>query len=1053
MKINFTPRLARGLISLLFVAGFAFAAQAQERTISGTVTSDESNEGLPGVNVVVKATTIGTVTDIEGNYRLQVSEGENTLQFSFIGYVTKEVEAGNQSIVDVSLASDLRSLEEVVVTALGIEREERALGYSISEIDGSEVANSGEINPVQGLAGKVAGVQVTSTGGVPGASSKILIRGNSSFTRNNEPLFVVDGVPIDNGTQETSGRDNPFNSLLSGVNYSNRAIDINPQDIASYSVLKGPAAAALYGVRAANGAVIITTKKGANNQAPTVSVSSSVQVDRVNRLPNIQQVYAQGNGGGNQTGETPTFVTYDFEASPEFSGDLGTPNVWGPRMSTVGITPTDNMGEFFRDGITLNNSLSFAAGNENSSLRVSFGQLETEGIVPETDFSRYSARISAQTSFLDKVQVFGSFNYIQSGGTRAQNGSNISGVMLGLTRAPSSFDLAAGYELPNGNQRGYYFIYDNPYWTVNKNPFTDNVSRALGNFSFKYDIVDWLNLTYRVGTDFYTDRRKGILAIGSRGGPGDFEGEINENTLYNKEVYQDVLLTADKTFGKMRTSLTLGNNLNDRRFSDLFARSRFLSVPNFYNLGNGSDLYTSKFEEVIRTAALFFSASFSYDETIFVDVTGRNEWSSTFGPENNNFFYPSVSSSFVFTELFQDNDILSFGKLRLAYAQSGNSPAAYSFNTFYTSPTITDGFTDGLSFPYLGQNGFGRSARLGNLALAPERVVGYEAGLDLRFFNGRLTTDFTVYLQRSEDILLNRPLAASTGFQSITDNSGTMENRGIELLVNAEIVRAGDFSWNASLNFGKNVNKVTNLAEGVDELSIEAAFGSIGAFAIKGEPYGAFFGTAWEKAPDGQLLINPDTGLPFIAAETQGVGNPYPDWIAGFRNTFSYKGLTLTALLDIRQGGDVYNGTRGRLLRLGQLDETIDRERNYVVPGVIEGTDGSFRPNDVEISAFTYFTRFEGDQGGTAEQFVQDGSWVRLREVGLSYTFPKLAAVEFLDNLQLSITGRNLLLFTEYDGIDPETSLTGAGSQIGGLDYFNMPNTASVNIGLNATFR
>lgn len=1039
------------LLALLFIG--LQVSLAQNRMISGKVTSAEDGKPIPGATILVKGTTVGMTADLDGTYKLLVPEDATTLVFSFVGMKSKEVPIGSSNTINVELEPDVLDIEGVVVTALGIKRETKALGYAVESVGGEELARSGETNVIQSLASKASGVQVIGSGGVPGASSKILIRGNSSFTGENQPLIVVDGVPIDNRTVGSVAGDYPYNAGLGGVNNSNRAIDLNPEDIASVTVLKGPAAAALYGVRAGNGAIVYTTKRGTASKGIRVTYGVTMDLASVNKLPELQDTYAQGFGGG-ITGMEPEYNVADPGPDMTFftADDIsyGTSNSWGPKISDLdGIEAVDNVDEFFETATTWTHNLAFTGGDQDNNFRLSLSQHDQSGIVPNTEFTRTSIRLTADSRLSDKFKVGGSVNYIKSGGTKAQNGSNLSGVMLGLTRAPASFNLAGegdeGYKYENGNQRQYFYVYDNPYWTAYENPFTDDIHRIMGNFSINYTPLSWLSATYRLGTDNYTDQRKQIFAIGSWDPPQP-TGEVWENIQRYREVYSDVLVTAQHDFTEeIFGSLTVGNNLNHRHGQDLFARGRDLNVPEFYNLSNASNLYSSENTWKERSAALFFDANFEYASMVYLNFTGRNEWSSTFGSGQNNFFYPSVSASFVFTELIPENNILSFGKLRLAYAQAGNSPPRYSSRTYFTQPFLTDGFTDGLSFPYLGYQGFGYSSILGNPDLQPERNTSQELGLDLRFLTGRLNLDITLYNQQADNILVYRPIAPSTGFETFLSNSGKMENRGVELILSGDPIKTSDFTWNIRVNFTKNTNEVLELAEGVDEIDIEAAFVSIGSFAIVGDAYGALYGTQWKRDDGGNLLINPNTGLPIVAEQRGNIGNPFPDWTAGIRNSFTYKGITLNALLDIREGGDIWCGTIARLHRLGRTEESADRERTYIIPGVIDGTGET---NNIEIDAYDYYTAYVGDGGGAVEEAVFDGSWVRLREVSLSYRLDLKEKLPVVQYAEFSVIGRNLWLDTDYPGVDPETSLTGAGSNLTGFDYFNMPSTKSVAFSL-----
>lgn len=1069
--------MKKAALLTVFLAFFFHWAHAQI-PVNGTVTAEDGMP-IPGATITLKGTTTGVVTDLDGKWSMDAPSKESILVISFVGMEPQEQAVGDGGTFDVQLSKGI-NLDEVVVTALGVSREKKALGYAVAEVGGDDLAGSGEANVVQGLASKAPGVQVIGSGGTPGASSKILIRGNATFTGNNQPLIVVDGVPIDNSTNSTSAGDYPFNSGLSGVNNSNRALDLNPDDIESVTVLKGPAATALYGVRAGNGVIVYTTKRGKASGTGGVQVTygTSVDISQVNKLPELQSTYAQGSGGG-ITGSTPVYDVGD--PGPDglwFTADdvsLGTSNSWGPTNQSLGITPTDNMDEFFKTAIGVTQNLAVSGGNQNSSFRVSLSDLRQNGVVPNTKFNRTSLRVNTDTRVHPKVSISTSTAYIKSGGIKAQNGSNLSGVMLGLTRAPSSYDLNGttedGYLLPNGEQRQYFTFYDNPYWTVFKNPFTDDINRFMGNFNVVYDATDWMKVSYRLGTDVYSDQRKQIFAIGSWD-PPEPTGQIEENIQRNREVYSDLLFIFNRDFNEDFTgTLTLGNNIYHKHYQDLYSRGRSLSIPDYYNLSNAADRYTDEAQEFVRTAALFFDAGIGYKNMVFVNVTGRNEWSSAFGPSKNNFFYPSVSSSFVFTELMENDNILTFGKIRASYAQAGITPEPYNFATYYTSPTLTDGFTDGISFPFLGQNGFGIDATLGDPNLKPERLTGIEGGVDLRFFKGRLNVDFTYYHQTTTDILLFKPVAPSSGFEEVYTNSGEMVNQGIELMISGDVLQKKDLTWNVAANFARNRNEVKALADGVEEIDVEAAFSSIHSYAIVGQPYGVLYGTQWEKTEDGALIIDPNTGLPIVTQQEGEIGNPFPDWTMGIRNSFNYKGVRLSALIDIRQGGDIWNGTYARLNRLGRTQASADREQTYVVEGVLAEVDAngnvvyteadadgvshpvaSSTSNAVEVDAFDYYTNYVGDAGGAAkEQSIEDGSWVRLRELTLSYRI-NLQDKKVFKFVDLSFTGRNLWLRTDYKGVDPETSLLGAGSNVTGFDYFNMPGTKSYIFGLKVGF-
>ncbi|MFB6320275.1 SusC/RagA family TonB-linked outer membrane protein [Saccharicrinis sp. FJH54] len=1036
-------RLKTFLLLLGILMSFTFKGQV--RTVTGVVTSAEDNSPIPGVTVVLEGTSSGSITDVDGKYSIEVPANAKVLVFSFVGMETQYVDVSGKTVLNVTLKPANINIEELVVTAMGIKREAKALGYATSQVSSDDIMKSGEQNAIQALSAKASGVQVVSSAGVPGASSKIIIRGSSSFTGNNQPLIVVDGVPIDNSTIQTVAGDNPYNKDLEGVDPSNGALDINPADVESVTILKGPAAAALYGVRAANGAIVYTTKRGSKGKI-RASYDYSLELSEVNKLPEFQNVYSQGSNG-------------------EFGMD--TYVSWGARLSDLGIQPTDNVDNFFRTGVSHIHNFSVSGGDEKGSLRLSIGNSTLEGIIPNTYYDRTSARLTGDADVAPGLKINGTAAYIKSGGNKAQKGSNLAGLMLSLFRTPVSYNLndpaEGGYETPEGVQRKYIDYFDNPYWSAYNNTFKNSQDRFMGNTGFNYN-YKWLTLDYKVGIDFYTDSRKGIIALGSNGGDaGDGLGEVTENMKRNREFYSNFILSAKHKFGKnLLGNLSLGHNLNEQFYQNLFGRARNLSAPDFYNLSNGSDLYSYEEQYTVRTAALFFVADLEWQDMLFLNVTGRNEWASTLGSAKKDFFYPSVTGSFVFSEVLPENNVLSFGKARLGWAKAGNNPQAYKYTyeayrtqTYYTQPSVAAGMTNGLGWPYLGQNGFTRSATMGNDELRPELTTGIEGGLDLRFFNGRIYTDLTYYHQTTTDILVQRPIASTSGYQYIWENSGEMVNKGIEVTLGITPVKSAQFRWDIIGNFSRNVNEVLKLNDAVDaegnpvvkEIEIESAFTGFGSYAIVGKPYGALYSDMWLRDDNGLMVCDAE-GYPIIADNRGYVGNPFPDWMANIRNTFQYQNLSLSFLLDIRQGGDLWGGTIARLNQIGRTAITADREGTIIVEGVKE--DGT--PNDVPITKEDYYRYVLGDWG-PGENARYDGSWIRLRDLSLSYKYRTKGTVSnYIKDITLTATGRNLWLKTDYPGVDPETSLTGAGSNLNGFDYFNMPGTKSYLFSVKVNF-
>ncbi|MES2574620.1 MAG: SusC/RagA family TonB-linked outer membrane protein [Bacteroidota bacterium] len=1003
---------------VLFIVLVTQITFAQERVVSGVV-SDNAGLPLPGVTVLIKGSKTGIQTDFDGKYSIKATPSE-VLIFSYIGMNTQEITA-NSTTINVKLESATIELEGVVVTALGIKRSEKTLGYAVSKITSDEISKSGEQNILQSLAGKAAGVQVIGSGGTPGASSKIIIRGVNTIKGKSDPLIVIDGVPIDNTTNQTRAGDNPFNADLSGINNSNRALDINPEDIESVSILKGQAAAALYGERAGNGVILYTTKKGKAGRGLGIDYSTSLAIDKVSQLPAKQNLYVQGNDA------TATAV------------DPDTPRSWGPLASDIGVPMYNNVRNFFQEGITYTNNISFYGGNDKATYRASYGNVSQTGMIPETGLKRNTLRIIGDLKLSDEWKTGGSLQYTRTTNTLAQNGSNTSGVMLSLMRSVGNYDLR-NYKDAEGNNTNYYDFYDNPYFTVNENPATSDVNRVLGNMFLTYTPAEWLSLTVKGGLDVYSDYRKQIFAISSNGDDLGGIGEVAFNNITNKEFYTDFIASGLLPLKSewLKINYTTGLNLRSSHNTDVFSRGKDLAVRYVYNLSNATDLYASNYEENIMSRALFGQLEFDMKNQLFITGSVRKEWSSTYGTLVNNAVFPAASASWVLSNTFQLPEWTNFIKLTYGYGEVGIAPEPYRTLSTYAQPFMTDGFTNGLSFPYNGVNGMSPQGSLGNQELKPERVLGHEIGLGTKFLDSRLSLDLSLYYKTSKDLLINLPLPQTSGFANVYQNAAEVVNKGIEVEFGYDIFKKNNpFQWNINLNWAKNVSEVTDIAGGLPEIEIEEAFGSISYYAIKGQPLGSFYGLKWKRDASNQKIIGSD-GLPIYADETGNIGNSAPKWTAGIRNTFSYKRVTLSALLDIRYGGDVYNGTVARLNNFGISATSADRERTYIIEGVKE--DGT--PNDIAIPAKDYFQNYVGDNAGAEEQFVETVKWVRLRDISLSYAFD-VKTIKTLNSAEISFTGRNLWLNTNYTGVDPETSLTGAGSKINGLDYFNNPGSKS----------
>jgi TonB-linked SusC/RagA family outer membrane protein len=1054
--------LLNTLIAFMLV-GSAWA----QRTITGTVTSADGS--LPGATVQVKGTNTGTTTDIEGKYSLVVPEGNDELTFRFVGYVTKEETIGSRAVIDVFLDVN-KMLDEVVVAAVGIEVNKRELGYSIQNVDADNIVKSREVNLVNALSGQAAGVQVTSSAGTPGGASQIRIRGNTTVVGDNSPLFVIDGIPIDNSANNTG---DVFEG--GGVTNSNRAIDINPNDIASMTVLKGPAATALYGSRGANGVIVITTKRGAEGKAK-IQYSSSLIFDEVNKLPGLQTQFAQGrvrNGvptyrgpetlEGFSWGPDASNLRYSSVASPWYPDGKIVPAT-DPTATGRPINMVNNTENFFVIGQTFNNSLSISGGNDKINYFTSIGNLTQTGIIPNTDFKRTSLRATISSKITDKFKTTFSANYVNSGGKKVQQGSNTSGIMLGLARTTPSFDNGAGYELADGSPRAYRglnggaAVYDNPYWTANKNFQEDNVNRLIGFAQADYQVMKGLNVMYRLGIDTYSEERKFRNEVLSATIAG---GQVLDQTINSTDINSDFIITYEKDLtDKLSLKALVGHNYYSSNVHLFSVNGQGLAFPGFFNLASASTIVASEVRRPRELFGAYVDARLSYGDEFFVNFTGRNDWSSTLSNDNNSFFYPTVSAGWSFTETFglDKNDIIPYGKLRASYGQVGSSaPFGYTVNGYVQTAAI-DGWTspNGILFPAFGVNAFNPGNSLGNRDLVAERTTTLEVGADLRLFKGKATLDITYYRAITDDIIVLGELPPSSGFAARAFNAGTIRNEGIELVLGVNILKKGDFTYDLGVNFTTYKNVVDKLPEGLPTIVLDP-FGS--QRVVEGYSYGTFFGTRFLRDENGNKVISPTTGMPLEDATEGVVGDPIPDFTVGLNNQFAYKNISLSFLLDIRSGGDVYNGSKGVLNNFGVGIETLDRNDVVVFEGVLADGDGNptTTPNTKEVvkggtaGGANYYQNYGFT--GLTELNVEDGSWIRLRQLNISYNLPSsMLSKAKISAASIGFTARNLFLITKFTGIDPETNLTGAVSNVIGYDYFNNPNTKSYGVSLNLTF-
>jgi len=1054
------------MLAFLLFAGLNFAL-AQTRTISGIVTSSEDGSAIPGVTVQVKGTTVGTTTDLDGKYLLEVKPGYKVLVFSYVGMKAKEVTLGNQNQINVVMDPDVLQMDEVVVTAIGITKSKKALGYNVQDVSSDDIAKSGNTDVVNALQGRVSGVTITKSSGAAGGASYITIRGATSIIGNNQPLFVVDGVPIDNSGGGGS---------VAGVATSNRAQDINPDDIASVSVLKGGAATSLYGIRGANGVIVITTKKGKATKGKkiNVSINSSTTLSKISQVPELNTKYAQGWAGSWYSG---FFASWGPKISE--SGYSKDPAAWSypgfdvdgavvPKADadpSLGPVKTYNQFDFFQTGITNNNSVSLSGGNDKSNFYISASDMRDEGVVPNNIIRRNTFKVSGQTQLSDKFKVSGNANYMIDGGDRIQQGSNTSGVMLGLLRTPPTFNNAAGYRFPDGTQRNYRHGggYDNPYWTANENIYFDKTNRILGNLQVDYFAAKWLHFTFRPGVDYYNRYRKEHFAIGSR---TKSVGQVTVSSYNHFDLNSDLLAYMNWNLDE-KTALyaNFGWNLQQRKSNYVWGQATGLSIPDFYNLSNSANVLTGESTFEKRMMGVFFDVGVSYNSTLYLNVTGRNDWSTTLPEGANSFFYPSVNGSIILSELpfLKDNEILPYFKIFSSYAITANDASAYSTLTYYGQASVGDGWTDGISFPLstggVSYNGFTYGNTMGSVDLKPERTRTFEVGTNMKFIKNRLGLDVTYFNNLSTDLLLPVDVDPSTGFYSMYQNAASMSSKGFEISLYVTPVQMKNFTWDIQVNFSKIKNVVESLAPNVSSIFL-GGFTDPQVRAVAGEEYGTIYGYDWMRDDNGNVLIDNATGYPAGDYTLRPLGKVNPDWTMGITNSFHFNGFSVYALVDIRQGNTMWNGTRGALDYFGAAGETMARDDDYVFSGVKGHWDGGVLvadagspANDIAVKLDqTWRTSGEGSGfTGPTVDYLEDASWVRLRELTISYNFNKLLKDSWVDNLEIYFTGRNLWLSTPYTGIDPETSLLG-GSNAQGMEYFNMPGTKSYLFGVRWSF-
>jgi TonB-linked SusC/RagA family outer membrane protein len=1015
---------------------------AQSRVITGTVI-DEKGVPLPNVSVMLRNSNIGTTTDLDGKFRLEVPSSAKTLLFTSVGLGEMEVPITDKTNIAVTLSPKGNTLSEVVVTSLGIVRDKRSLGYATQTLKSDQLVDKGQVNVVGALQGKVSGVSITGASGAAGASYNINIRGISSFTKSNQPLFIVDGIPISNDVDRTNG--GPLGTL--GDNQpANRALDIDLNNIESVNIMKGPSAAALYGSRAAAGAIIITTKKGGNARGKAeIILNSSYSNQTAIGLPEVQNQYGQGLGGVYNPTSTSSWGPA-FSATPTIANGL----IVGGVVQNYKAYP-NNIKDFFETGNIWDNSLSINGGDLKQNYTLSVGYLDQKGILPNTSLKRTNVKFGGNTVLRDKIKIGGSaaFTNTLQDGILGGNGQSSLGILAGLARSIdlTSYKVNGTWKNPDGSNNFVIPNTENPYFGAYENPLTSNLYRITGNITAGIDITKWLNVMYRLGVDAYTDRRKQVFAVGSGRVPA---GQDLENTIFRSEVNGDLIITAKRSdvFTKdLGLTALVGQNINQRLFQSVQAQGDNLTIPGYYNLNNAT-VFTNGTNEATtkqRLVGFYAQLSWDYKSYLYLEMTWRMDKSSTLPPSNNSYMYPSVSAGWVFTDALKINsDILTYGKLRASVSKVGNDAPPYQLQNVYAS-TVFGNNVASFNFPLGTTAGFGASSRIAPATLNPEFTTSREVGINLGLFKSRVTVDMAYFNQESKSQIINVGIAPSTGYATKTVNVGDMTNKGLEALVNIAPITTSDFRWDLSVNFTKIVNKVVSIAPGVTSFSIpgSAFIGSIPSIKVD-YPYGVILGGVIPRSPDGQRIINPATGTYQPTIANQVLSDPNPDWTGGLTNNLRYKSLSLGFTFDYIKGGQILSFTSALYKSRGVYKPTGDnRDQPMILPGVIETSPGSgkYVQNNIQIPAQTYWQTV----GGLQSEFnVYDATVLRLREVGLSYDFPQRIIKNMkINGIRLSIFANNVFFFAPFAIIDPQVNTQGAGN-IRGLELQSAPSARTV---------
>lgn len=1018
----------------------------QQANVCQGVVKDQAGETVIGASVVVKGTTNGTITGLDGDFSLSNVKKGDILQISFVGYQTIEVIFKGQPL-NVTLLDDTQKLDEVVVTALGIKRQKRSLGYSTTSVGGEEFTQSRDPNLGNALSGKVAGVSVSGNATGTGGSSRVIIRGNASLTGNNQPLYVVDGVPFDNTNLGTAGQ-------WGGLDLGDGLSNINADDIADIQVLKGAAASALYGYRGGNGAILITTKSGQKGKPLSIDFNNNITFNTIYDYRDYQDIFGQGTNG-----KRP--MTADEAKSTETSS-------WGERMDggkavnflgkEYSYSPVDNWDQFYRTGINNTTSLSLSGGGDKIAYRFGVSNMYEKGILPNAYISQQNINMNTTYDITKKLHLMVNANYVfEKNKGRASLSDGNGNTNAALQYHANSFDISwmkgtdKGWGTDeNGNEMlsGTNVYFNNPYWLQYRKVNETNRNRLTGGMTLKYDIFDWLYIQGAVTRDGYSFEFRNVQPYGAAADPQGFMNEYEKNY---SEINLNYLLGFNKEIGDWSIGATLGGNRQRNIIKTWGTEDNIKGfvVPGFESSNNISNRIFRKDYSEYRVNSIYATADFGWKNQLFLNLTGRNDWFSTLSPESNHYFYPSATLSWVFSDSFSHPEWFTFGKVRASYASASNGTSPYqNYLTYKLESYKVNGQTSATV----------SNSTVPNKDLKPVRISEYEIGLNMAFFNNRLSFDAAYYHKNTKDDIAAVSTSSASGFSAAIQNIGEIENDGFEFMLNVVPVHTSSFNWNTTFNIAYNNSNVKYLGEGVESLSIDGAMANGGYASIQnivGKPYGQIVGKAYLRDEAGNIIYK--DGLPQATSEAVSLGCGVYKVTGGWRNEFSYKGWNLAFLLDFKAGAKLFSGTNLNLYSNGLHKNTLQGRGNngegtIIGQGVmLDEATGKYVPNTVAVDAQTYWKSMGRNQ--IAEEFIYNASFIKLRELSLGYTFPQsmLKKLKVVKGLSVSLIGRNLWTILKHtDNIDPESAYTNSNGQ--GLELNGYPATRNVGFNLNVKF-